>query len=246
MANRIVEADNRGEFGKGPAGRLRRSGKLPGIIYGRSDTMPITLDEHDFYQTFKQISESTIITIRTPGKDVDVLLKDFDEDLATGHLRHVDFYAIESGQLLRANVPIHLTGSAPGLREGVVLQSQIHEVEVECFPKDIPEYFELDISVLQVGDALHVSDLSDLEGVKVLIGFLEGVYVRPTRRRNGVASRLVSEVEAWVLAMGCTELASDAAIDNADSHRLHEALGFRETQRVVFFSKVATGSASDD
>jgi large subunit ribosomal protein L25 len=168
MANRIIEADNRNEFGKGPAGRLRRSGKLPGIIYGRSDTMPITLDEHDFYQTFKQISESTIITIRTPGKDVDVLLKDFDEDLATGHLRHVDFYAIESGQLLRANVPIHLTGAAPGVREGGVLQSQIHEVEVECLPKDIPEYFELDISGLQVGDALHVSELSDLEGVKVL------------------------------------------------------------------------------
>ncbi len=168
MANRIVEADNRSEFGKGPAGRLRRSGKLPGIIYGRSETMPITLDEHGFYQTFKQISESTIITIRTPGKDVDVLLKDYDEDLATGHLRHVDFYAIESGQLLRANVPIHLTGAAPGVREGGVLQSQIHEVEVECFPKDIPEYFELDISGLQVGDALHVSDLPDLEGVKVL------------------------------------------------------------------------------
>ena len=168
MANRIVEADNRNEFGKGPAGRLRRSGKLPGIIYGRSDTMPITLDEHDFYQTFKQISESTIITIRTPGKDVDVLLKDYDEDLATGHLRHVDFYAIESGQLLRANVPIHLTGAAPGVREGGVLQSQIHEAEVECFPKDIPEYFELDISGLQIGDALHVSDLPDLEGVKVL------------------------------------------------------------------------------
>lgn len=168
MANRIVEADNRSDFGKGPAGRLRRSGKLPGIIYGRSDTMPITLDEHDFYQTFKQISESTIITIRTPGKDVDVLLKDFDEDLATGHLRHVDFYAIESGQLLRANVPIHLAGAAPGVREGGVLQSQIHEVEVECFPKDIPESFELDISGLQIGDALHVSDLADLQGVKVL------------------------------------------------------------------------------
>ena len=168
MANRIVEADNRNEFGKGPSGRLRRSGKLPGIIYGRSDTMPITLDEHDFYQTFKQISESTIITIRTPGKDVDVLLKDYDEDLATGHLRHVDFYAIESGQLLRANVPIHLTGAAPGVREGGVLQSQIHEVEVECFPKDIPENFQLDISGLQIGDALHVSDLPDLEGVKVL------------------------------------------------------------------------------
>lgn len=168
MAQRVVEAETRTEFGKGPAGRMRRSGKLPAIIYGRSDTMPITLDEHDFYQTFKQISESTIITIRTPGKDVDVLLKAYDEDLATGHLRHVDFYAIESGQLLRTNVQIHLTGTAPGVREGGVLQSQIHEVEVECLPKDIPEYFELDISGLQVGDALHVADLPALDGVKIL------------------------------------------------------------------------------
>jgi large subunit ribosomal protein L25 len=168
MANRIVEADTRSEFGKGPARRLRRAGKLPAIIYGRSETMPITLDEHDFYQTFKQISESTIITIRTPDKDVDVLLKEYDEDIATGHLRHVDFYAIESGMLLRTNVQIHLTGAAPGVREGGVLQSQIHEVEVECLPKDIPEYFELDISELQINDALHVSDLPDLDGVKVL------------------------------------------------------------------------------
>jgi large subunit ribosomal protein L25 len=168
MANRIVEAETRAEFGKGPAGRLRRAGKLPAIIYGRSETMPITLNEHDFYQTFKQISESTIITIRTPDKDVDVLLKEYDEDIATGHLRHVDFYAIESGMLLRTNVQVHLTGTAPGVREGGVLQSQIHEVEVECLPKDIPEYFELDISGLQINDALHVSDLPDLDGVKIL------------------------------------------------------------------------------
>jgi large subunit ribosomal protein L25 len=167
MEERIVEADTRTEFGKGPAGRMRRAGKLPGIIYGRSETMPITLDQHDFYQTFKQISESTIITIRTPQKDVDVLVKDYDEDLVTGNLRHVDFYAIESGQLLRTNVEIHLTGNAPGVREGGVLQSQIHEVEVECLPKDIPEYFELDVSGLQIGDSLHVSDLPELEGVKI-------------------------------------------------------------------------------
>ena len=168
MANRIVEAEPRTQFGKGPAGRLRRAGKLPAIIYGRSETMPITLNEHDFYQTFKQISESTIITIRTSDKDVDVLLKEYDEDIATGHLRHVDFYAIESGMLLRTNVQVHLTGAAPGVREGGVLQSQIHEVEVECLPKDIPEYFELDISGLQINDALHVSDLPDLDGVKIL------------------------------------------------------------------------------
>lgn len=168
MVNKTVEAATRTEFGKGPARRLRREGKLPAIIYGRSDTMPITLDEHDFYQTFKQISESTIITIKTPGKDLDVLLKAYDEDIATGHLRHVDFYAIESGSLLRTNVQVQLVGNAPGVREGGVLQSQIHEVEVECLPKDIPEHFELDISGLQIGDTLHVGDLPDLDGVKVL------------------------------------------------------------------------------
>lgn len=70
------------------------------------------------------------------------------------------------------------------------------------------------------------------------VGFLEGVYVVPEARRQGVASQLIAAVESWVREQGCSELASDAAIDNTASHKLHEALGFAETQRVVFFRRL--------
>ncbi|WP_337786180.1 aminoglycoside 6'-N-acetyltransferase [Ramlibacter lithotrophicus] len=70
------------------------------------------------------------------------------------------------------------------------------------------------------------------------VAFLEGIYVVPRARRSGVARELVAAAERWALGMGCTELASDAAIENTSSHAMHAALGFVETERVVFFRKV--------
>nr|WP_295883916.1 aminoglycoside 6'-N-acetyltransferase [uncultured Devosia sp.] len=70
------------------------------------------------------------------------------------------------------------------------------------------------------------------------VAFLEGIYVAPGARRQGVARALVAAVQAWALAQGCSELASDAALDNLGSHKMHDALGFVETQRVVYFRKV--------
>jgi len=69
------------------------------------------------------------------------------------------------------------------------------------------------------------------------VGFLEGIYVKPLCRRQGVAASLVSAVEQWTLAQGASEIASDALIDNVESHRMHRAIGFQETERVVFFRK---------
>ncbi|MFC0010706.1 aminoglycoside 6'-N-acetyltransferase [Devosia nitrariae] len=69
------------------------------------------------------------------------------------------------------------------------------------------------------------------------VAFLEGIYVRPDTRGRGVARKLVAAVEAWAAGLGCTEFASDAALDNVQSHAMHKALGFTETQRVVYFRK---------
>ncbi|MBS0472303.1 MAG: GNAT family N-acetyltransferase [Proteobacteria bacterium] len=73
------------------------------------------------------------------------------------------------------------------------------------------------------------------------VGFLEGIYTATDRRRRGIARALIAAVELWVRAQGCSELGSDALLDNADSHRMHAALGFAETDRVVYFRKVLPG-----
>ncbi|WDR00827.1 GNAT family N-acetyltransferase [Devosia sp. J2-20] len=77
------------------------------------------------------------------------------------------------------------------------------------------------------------------------VAFLEGIYVVPEHRRNGVASMLVDAVEDWARRLGCSEFASDAAIDNTESHRMHAALGFEETQRVVYFRKALSNDPAD-
>jgi aminoglycoside 6'-N-acetyltransferase I len=78
------------------------------------------------------------------------------------------------------------------------------------------------------------------------VAFLEGIYVAPAYRQQGWARKLVDAVVAWALAQGCTELASDAALENVDSHRMHEALGFDETERVVYFRRVLKASPENE
>ncbi|MBT9148193.1 MAG: General stress protein CTC [Syntrophomonadaceae bacterium] len=97
-----------------------------------------------------------------------VLVKEVQRHPVTGRLLHVDFYRIQQGKKLIVSVPIALTGEAPGVKIGGVLEHMLWEVEVECLPKDIPEKIEIDVSSLNIGDALHVRDLTIGEGGKIV------------------------------------------------------------------------------
>lgn len=168
MAQRIIDADLRSETRKGPVGRMRRAGRIPGVIYGHSAPKPVAFDEVEFERTFREITESTIITLKVDGEDFDVLVKDYQEDLLKGRILHVDFYEIERGKVLRVRVPLRLVGNAQGVKEGGVLENPIHEIEVECLPKDIPEYIEIDVAALNIGDVLHVEDVAVGPDVRIM------------------------------------------------------------------------------
>ena len=168
MERKTLSAQERLELKKGASGRLRRSGKIPAVLYGHSGTSPITIDNREFSHKFKQISENTIINLQVGEKAYDVLVKDFQEDILKGRITHIDFYEIERGKVLRAKVPVHIRGSAPGVREGGILETLSHELEVECLPKDLPESIDVDISGLEIGMSIHVSDLELAEELKIL------------------------------------------------------------------------------
>lgn len=168
MEQKVLAGNLRTEIGKGPVGRLRKSGKIPAVIYGHEKSHAISIDEREFGQKFRTISENTIITVETSEGNHDVLVKDYQEDLLTGRITHIDFYEIVSDRLLRTHVPVHLKGIAPGVREGGVLETLLHEIEVECYPRDIPQAVEVDISGLAIGDAIHVGDLKFADEVRVL------------------------------------------------------------------------------
>jgi large subunit ribosomal protein L25 len=165
---KVLHFTIREEFKKGPSKRLRREGKIPSIVYGHSAPLPIAIEEKEFRNKFKAISESTIIKLKSNDKSLDVLVKDFDEDYISGKIVHIDFYEIEKGKMLKTHVPIHLEGTAEGVKAGGLLEMLTHEVEIECLPKDLPHDIKVDITDLNIGESLHVSDLSLSESIRII------------------------------------------------------------------------------
>lgn len=164
----VITAEKRTETGKGPNNRLRSSGKIPAVVYGHSDAVSIALNERDFSREFHKVSESTILNLKFDKQNLEVLIKDYQEDVITGRILHVDFYEIEKGKKLRTHVSIHLTGTPDEVREGGILENPLHEVEIECLPKDLPEDIKIDIKNLSSAHALHVGEITPPEGVKIL------------------------------------------------------------------------------
>ena len=113
------------------------------------------------------------------------------------------------------------------------------DIEAQLPDPDLAAFIARDAAGRPLGFAEAAIRHDYVNGCKTSpVGFLEGIYVVPEARRQGVARQLVAAVADWVREKGCSELASDARIDNAASHRMHEALGFAETQRVVFFRRL--------
>ncbi len=168
MEQKSIAAKPRTELKKGASRRARRNGNIPAIIYGHSGNAPVLVDAHDFWKLFKNVSENSIIKLEMDDSSKEVLVKDYQEDIITGKILHIDFYEIEQGVELRTHVPVHLEGTPPGVKEGGVMEQLLYSIDVECLPKDIPEQFVLDASALQIGESLHVSDIEAPEGVRFL------------------------------------------------------------------------------
>jgi large subunit ribosomal protein L25 len=168
MEQKTLSAIERQTRGKGPAGRLRRSGMIPAVLYGHTEPRSIAVDGHEFATKFHALSESTIIRLELDKQSHDVLIRDFQEDSVSGRIIHIDFFEIEKGKVLRTHVGLQLTGTPVGVREGGLMESFVHDVEVECLPKDLPEHFEVDVTALALGHSLHIRDVPTPGGVKIL------------------------------------------------------------------------------
>jgi len=168
MEHKTLAGYARTEMKKGAVGRLRKMGKIPAIMYGDKEPLPISVDEREFETKFHKISENEIIALSLGSKTHDVLVKDYQEDIRIGQILHIDFFEVTKGKTLRTRDPIVLTGTSPGVRDGGILEHQLHELEVECLPKDIPDKITIDISSLVMNTSIHVNQIPAVEGVRVL------------------------------------------------------------------------------
>lgn len=141
---------------------LRRGGSLPGVMYGRSEeSTPIVVDRKTFEKAYKAAGESSVITIKGLGENKDALIHEVQHDAVTGEPLHVDFYAIQKGQTVTVSVPFEFEGVAPAVKDlGGILTKVMHELEIECEPKDLPQHIVVDVSKLAtLEDQIKVSDL---------------------------------------------------------------------------------------
>ena len=154
---------------KGKAKRLRRDGKLPGVFYGpKAQTVPLEVDRKDFMSRVADLEGSHLIRIKSGSPllaDKVTLVKEMQFHPVTGEVLHADFYEVDLSAKIRVKVPLHFVGKAAGVVRGGILQPIVREVEVECLPMDIPEFFNVEVSELDIGDSLHVTGLAMPEGV---------------------------------------------------------------------------------
>ena len=169
MSKVVLQAKNRQKYGSAESRRLRKSGRIPAVIYGRSGkAVSIDMDCAEFVKGTKGISESTIVKVEVETKSYDAFVKGTQRNIIDGNILHIDFYEVESGVSLRARVSLVLQGNPAGVREGGMLEVPLHEIEIECLPKDLPERIEIDISGLKANHSLYVRDIPLGAGVRLL------------------------------------------------------------------------------
>ncbi|HRH12791.1 MAG TPA: 50S ribosomal protein L25/general stress protein Ctc [Azonexus sp.] len=158
--------------GSGASRRLRRAGKVPGIIYGGTAApQAIELDHNDLLlEMKKEAFHASILVISVDGKKQQALLRDTQMHAYKPKILHVDFQRVSATEALHLMVPLHFINeeTAPGVKlSGGRVNHVLTEVDVQCLPKDLPEFIEVDVGALEVGESIHLSDLKLPKGVKL-------------------------------------------------------------------------------
>ena len=174
MADNALNVESRQDAGKGVARKLRAAGRIPGVCYGGGEpTISISLDPRALRDLLEQSDAgmNTLINLAVEGGGAFdgkmVLVRELQKDPVEGDYLHADFVAVDVRQTVEVSVPIHITGRAPGVELGGILDQALREIELECLPLAIPSEILVDVGELEVGQSLHVSDLVLPEGVEL-------------------------------------------------------------------------------
>jgi large subunit ribosomal protein L25 len=170
--NHNLKAAGRKDEGKGASRRLRHSGQVPAIVYGaHQDPQSIQIEHNHLWLTSQnEWFYSAILDLDVDGKTQKVLLRDMQRHPFKQQILHLDFLRVSENEELRARVPLHFVNqekSPAGKTAGIVVTHELNDVEVSCLPKHLPEFLEVDLSTLDVGDIVHLSQLVLPEGVTI-------------------------------------------------------------------------------
>jgi large subunit ribosomal protein L25 len=172
MAKFEVAAEPRSEQGTGASRRLRKAGKVPGILYGAGKEPAKILLDHTaiLRQLQNEAFHSSILSVKVGAETDQAVLRDWQMHPYKPQVVHVDLQRVSATEKIHMRVPLHFLGAdvAPGVKlQGGIVSHLFNEIDITCLPKDLPEYLSVDLSTLSVGDSVHLSDIKLPEGVGI-------------------------------------------------------------------------------
>ncbi|MFQ5988391.1 MAG: 50S ribosomal protein L25 [Candidatus Methylomirabilales bacterium] len=202
-----LKVERRTGTGKGVARELRRQGQIPAILYGEGEPIPLTADPKGLLRALgTEAGENVILNLTiVDGKDFTrkAMVKELQVDPVTGRPLHADFLTISMERPIEVEVPVEAVGVAIGVKEkGGILDQILRQLRVRCLPGAIPDRIALDVSSLDIGDVLHVSDIPIPGGVELLTDLEQTVVtvVAPKVEVEEVAAPVAEEVAAAAAA----------------------------------------------
>ena len=172
MAERVrIQAQERDTRGSRESRRLRREGKIPGVIYGRGrDPHAISIEERELRRALSGPGglHAILDVVLDGGSPSPAVLKDYQQDPIRGTLTHFDLHEVRLDEPIQATVVVQLVGESAGAKEGGVLSQVSRELNVQALPMEIPEHIDADVSEMHIGDTLRLADLPPIEGVTFL------------------------------------------------------------------------------
>lgn len=168
-----LTVEKRQPGGKGDARKVRRTGKIPGVVYGREmEPIHVAADYGQVESLFSAISvENTVVDLEVPGdgEKLRTLVREVQTHPYRSEILHIDFLTVQAGVAVELEVPLELLGTPKGVKdEGGVLEQSLNELPIRCIPSLIPESIEVDVSELDIGDSLSVEDLTVAEGIEIM------------------------------------------------------------------------------
>ncbi len=174
MADFALQAQLRSDLGKSASRRLRRDKKVPAVVYGRGkEGVTVTIEEKDLQKALK--ARSSLLDLTVDGETRKVIVKELTNHPVKGSYQHVDFYEVAMDRAVETTTTLYVVGEDDREQDGGIMNLVLRELDISCLPGNIPEYVDIDVSGLVIGDTLHVSDLKLPEGVDVLIDTAEVV-----------------------------------------------------------------------
>lgn len=209
-------ANKRELQGTGASRRLRRAGKVPGILYGgETAALPIEVDHNALFHSLKQEAfHASILTMNLDGQKQQVLLRDYQMHAFKPQVLHIDFQRVAADKKIHMKVPLHFINAdiAPGVKlQGGVVSHVLNELNIMCLPADLPEFVEVDMKDVSVGHSVHVKDLNLPKGVEAVLHRNENPVVATITVPRGTTEAELAVVEQAAAAAPAAAAAAPAA-----------------------------------